>query len=54
MHRDFKPENILIEEENGKLAVKISDFGSGKLYVKPGMSSIAGTNLYMAPEVWKL
>lgn len=49
IHRDLKPENILIEGEN----VKITDFGLAK-FIKGGSlsASMAGTPVYMAPEVW--
>lgn len=48
VHRDFKPENMLVEEEKGKLRVKIADFGAARLCMK-GMTSYIGTSLYMAP-----
>jgi serine/threonine protein kinase len=46
IHRDLKPENILI---NFKDEALISDFGSVKR--KKGSHSIAGTGIYIAPEV---
>ena len=49
VHRDLKPENILINK-NGQ--VKLADFGTAKALgstLKQG--SLAGTELYMAPEV---
>lgn len=50
IHRDIKPENILIDGES----VKITDFGLAR-FIKAGSlsASMAGTPLYMAPEVWR-
>lgn len=56
IHRDLKPENILIEkkDKDGYLTVKVSDFGTAKLYEK-GRSErkIVGSSYYIAPEVLK-
>ena len=49
IHRDVKPENIIIME-NGTL--KLLDFGLARAFDELG-ASIGGTPLYMAPEVWK-
>ena len=50
VHRDIKPQNIMIERGN---RVKIIDFGISKaIGLKSGLSQIvAGTPYYMAPEV---
>lgn len=54
IHRDIKPENILISEDNGKIAVKLSDFGIAYVgdqtvrMTRPG--EFVGTFAYMAPE----
>jgi serine/threonine protein kinase len=59
IHRDIKPQNIIIERSNdseGGLLVKVLDFGIARLgdldlYSDEGAASdIAGTPLYMAPE----
>jgi DNA helicase-2/ATP-dependent DNA helicase PcrA len=51
LHRDIKPENILLTDK-GK--VKLGDFGLAQFFSEEGMTvSVAGTPLYMAPEVWR-
>ncbi len=54
VHRDMKPENVLISEEG---TVKVADFGIARLIDEPVASSTAtktgttvGTPLYMSPE----
>jgi tetratricopeptide (TPR) repeat protein len=48
-HRDVKPQNVLIQQEDGRTdAVRIVDFGiASKFCTQP---RIAGTAMYMAPE----
>ncbi len=59
IHRDIKPQNIIIERSNdseGGLLVKVLDFGIARLgdldlYSDEAVAAdIAGTPLYMAPE----
>ena len=48
MHRDLKPDNVMINED--KIA-KIGDFGMIKKYENDITHSIAGTPLYASPQV---
>ena len=49
VHRDIKPDNIMITEDN---SVRLIDFGlSAVRDSKKDLSTIAGTAYYMAPEV---
>ncbi len=47
VHRDLKPDNLLIEPREDGLGVRLSDFG----LVGAGEGHVAGTPHYMAPEV---
>lgn len=50
LHRDIKPQNILIHENS----IKISDFGFAKAYEENELlSTFCGSPLYMAPEILK-
>ena len=50
-HRDLKPDNILIEQDDPVL-VKITDFGLAKIQsAELAMSTFCGTLAYVAPEV---
>ncbi|CAE8645393.1 unnamed protein product [Polarella glacialis] len=53
IHRDLKPANILVETKIIPPRAKIADFGVSTLMDKGEISSVAGTNHYMAPEVVK-
>lgn len=50
VHRDVKPENLLIDGSDGSL--RLIDFGLS-IYLKPGMKlkDRQGTPYYLAPEV---
>jgi len=51
IHRDVKPQNILMTDEISDAAVKVADFGLAKnIDPKLRMVSAAGTLLYMPPE----
>ena len=53
VHRDLKPENILLDKRNK--CIKIIDFGLSTSIDRKDelISDIAGTTLYLAPEVIK-
>ena len=49
VHRDIKPDNIMITSND---TVRLIDFGlAASAANKKGLSEIAGTPYYMAPEV---
>ncbi|GEM_PF-1280742 len=54
IHRDIKPSNIIVSENDGKLTVKVLDFGiAARKDAGSEMSStqgVIGTVLYMSPE----
>lgn len=52
IHRDFKPENILVQKlsPSNQYIAKICDFGISNILFTPSSTSIVGSLLYMAPE----
>ena len=66
IHRDVKPQNILIQEANNSPQAKLTDFGIGKVVSQEVLSGVtrlgftqtvdsagqqSGTQMYMAPEI---
>ena len=56
IHRDIKPGNVLIyvDSTDGKITMKLADFGLSKLVNERGsytMSGVKGTYTYLAPEL---
>ena len=48
VHRDIKPENIMVTAND---EIRLIDFGLSKVQTGKKLEEIAGTPLYMAPEV---
>ncbi|KNH09515.1 tyrosine kinase family protein [Perkinsela sp. CCAP 1560/4] len=56
VHRDIKPDNILVSLSDGKYTVRITDFGLAKFTRREEsaeFTNISGTPAYMSPEAWK-
>lgn len=56
VHRDFKPENILLEKTKNLESIKVIDFGHAVEFDKNGSKPLTkrvGTPYYMAPELLK-
>ena len=52
MHRDLKPQNLLLSEDSLQATLKIADFGFAREIEEASMAeTMCGTPLYMAPEV---
>ncbi|CDW74434.1 protein kinase domain containing protein [Stylonychia lemnae] len=56
VHRDLKPDNILISDQNDLSTIKVADFGlseSLRINIAYSLNEKMGTLLYMAPEQTK-
>lgn len=53
VHRDLKPDNILVQIKKEMPIIKIADFGLSRvLSTGSRCSSACGSDFFMAPEVW--
>jgi serine/threonine protein kinase len=54
IHRDVKPENVLVDASEDEVILKLTDFGIARLSYRPTLTrqaSLLGTPEYMAPEL---
>jgi hypothetical protein len=51
LHRDIKPANVLVFTSGGAITWKLGDVGIAKVLQTTRAGSVAGTLLYMAPDV---
>ena len=55
VHRDLKPDNILLQTEDGQLDTRLTDFGIARVLNTPSLTTphaVVGTPHYMAPEAF--
>jgi serine/threonine protein kinase len=55
VHRDLKPDNILLQTERGRLETRLTDFGVARILNTPSMTTpnaVVGTPHYMSPEAF--
>src|SRR5262249_54770460 len=54
VHRDLKPQNVILGRRNGQEIIKVLDFGiskiSGSTDIQTKTASLMGTPAYMSPE----
>ncbi|TYZ67496.1 hypothetical protein PybrP1_010618, partial [[Pythium] brassicae (nom. inval.)] len=54
IHRDLKPQNLLLVEDSASSALKIADFGFARHLATTSLAeTLCGSPLYMAPEILK-
>ncbi|XWS43772.1 hypothetical protein CRYUN_Cryun16bG0132700 [Craigia yunnanensis] len=55
IHRDLKPQNLLLSTNDSKAVLKIADFGFARSLQPRGLAeTLCGSPLYMAPEIMQL
>ncbi|KAJ7950250.1 Kinase family protein [Quillaja saponaria] len=55
IHRDLKPQNLLLSTNDDKSVLKIADFGFARSLQPRGLAeTLCGSPLYMAPEIMQL
>ncbi|KAG2380891.1 Serine/threonine-protein kinase [Vigna angularis] len=55
IHRDLKPQNLLLSQNDEKAVLKIADFGFARSLQPRGLAeTLCGSPLYMAPEIMQL
>ncbi|KAI4354570.1 hypothetical protein L6164_003421 [Bauhinia variegata] len=55
IHRDLKPQNLLLSRNDDKSVLKIADFGfAGSLQPRGLAETLCGSPLYMAPKIMQL
>ncbi len=52
VHRDVKPENILVTERDGRRTAYLSDFGISRGIAGSAHTRLLGTPAYLGPELW--
>jgi serine/threonine protein kinase len=55
IHRDLKPDNILLQLQDGRLDTRLTDFGIARVLNTPSLTTphaVVGTPHYMAPEAF--
>jgi tRNA A-37 threonylcarbamoyl transferase component Bud32 len=53
VHRDVKPDNILLQRDDDRIDTRLTDFGIARVLDTTGLTTphaVVGTPLYMAPE----
>ena len=51
VHRDIKPQNLLLQRESDHLVLKLADFGFATCMRGSRLGTVVGTPEYLAPEV---
>jgi tRNA A-37 threonylcarbamoyl transferase component Bud32 len=54
VHRDVKPENLLLSTVGDSNSIKVADFGLANIIEGGSLQTVCGSPAYMAPEVHKM